>query len=59
MYFEASLTPQEIIIEADTEEEFKEKIKRIPIEKFIFKHNRISKEKLEKELQDRNVFLKL
>ena len=59
MYFEASLTPQEIFIEAEDEDEFKEKIKHISIENFIYKSNRISKEKLQKELANRHIFLKL
>ena len=59
MYFEASLTPEKIIIEAETEEEFKEKIKKIPIENFIFQFIKINKDQLKNELEDRHVFLKL
>ena len=59
MYFVASLVPESVIIEADNEEDFKEKIKHIPIERFVYHHDRVSKEKIEKELAKRYVFLNI
>lgn len=58
MYFEVSLVPKDLIIEAENEEELKEMFKKITIENLIFSYPRISKEKFEKILKQRHIYLK-
>jgi len=58
MYFNASLVPRDLIIEADNEQEFKERCKRISIEHLVFSWKQISKEDFKKEMKERHVFVK-
>ena len=58
MYFEVSLVPNDLIIEAENEDELKEIFKRITIEKLVFSYPRISKEKLTNVLHQRHIYLK-
>lgn len=59
MYFQISLVPRDLIIEAENEYELKDKIKKITIENLVFSSGRITKEKFKEELESRYVYLKL
>lgn len=59
MYFQISLVPRDLIIEAENEDELKDKIKKITIENLIFSYPRITKEKFKEEMESRYVYLKL
>jgi len=58
MYFITSLIPRDLVIEADTEKEFKERCKHITIEHLVFSWKKMSKEDFKKEMKERHVFLK-
>lgn len=58
MFFEVSLVPKDIIIEADNEKELQEIFKRISIEKLVFSYPRISKEKFDHIMKSRHIYLK-
>jgi len=58
LYFNTSLVPSDLIIEADSEKEFKEKCKRITIEHLVFSWKQMSKEDFKNEMKERHVFLK-
>ncbi len=59
MYFQISLVPRDLIIEAENEDELKDKIKKITIENLVFSSGRITKEKFKEEMESRYVYLKL
>jgi predicted dinucleotide-utilizing enzyme len=58
MYFTASLIPRDLVIEADSEQDFKEICKRITIEHLVYSWGTLSKEKFVNELKSRHIFLK-
>jgi len=58
MFFRTSLIPRDLIIEADSEEDFKEICRRVTIEHLVFSWESLSIEKFQKELKSRHVFLK-
>lgn len=58
MFFEVSLIPKDLIIEAENEEELKEILKKITIENLVFSSPRINKEKFDKILKERYIYLK-
>lgn len=58
MFFRISLVPQDLIIEAENENELKEKTKRITVENLVWKTVRINKEDLKKELKSRYIYMK-
>lgn len=59
MFFRISLVPQDLIIEAENENELKEKTKRITIENLVWKTVRLNKEDLKKELKSRYIYMKI
>ena len=59
MYFQISLVPRDLIIEAENEYELKDKIKKITIENLVFSSGRITKEKFKEEMESRYVYLKM
>lgn len=58
MYFTASLVPKDIIIEADSEEDFQEKLKRITIKDLVFTWGKMSKEDFKREMRSRYIYVK-
>jgi len=58
LFFRISLVPQDLIIEAEDENELKEKTKRITVENLVWKTVRINKEDLKKELKSRYIYMK-
>ena len=51
--------PRDLIIEAENEDELKDKTKKITIENLVFSSARITKERFKEEMESRYVYLKL
>jgi len=58
VFFRISLVPQDLIIEAENENELQEKTKRITIDNLVWKTVRLNKEDLKKELKSRYIYTK-
>ena len=58
MFFRISLVPRDLIIEAENENELKEKTKRITIGNLVWKTVRLNKEDLKKEMRSRYIYMK-
>ena len=58
VFFRISLVPQDLIIEAENENELQEKTKRITVENLVWKTVRLNKEDLKKELKSRYIYTK-
>jgi len=59
LYFQVSLVPKDLIIEADDEDELKELFKKITIKDIVWSYPRLSKEKFKEEMKSRYVYLKI
>ena len=58
VFFNVSLVPRDLVIEAESEADFKERCKHIPIEHLVFSWKQMSKKDFKNELKTRRVFLK-
>lgn len=58
-FYEAFLTPQGIIIEAEDEEHLKMKLKAISVSGFIFDQRQVPKDEIIKELKKRHIYINL
>lgn len=58
MFFRISLVPQDLIVEAENENELKEKTKRITVENLVWKTVRLNKEDFKKEMRSRYIYMK-
>lgn len=59
MFFEAFLALKPLIIEANNEEDFQNKLKSISIENLVFDHKQVAKADVVKELKKRYIFIDL
>jgi len=58
LFFTASLVPKDLIIEADSEEDFQEKLKRITIKDLVFTWTQMNKEDFKREMRSRYIYMK-
>ena len=58
MHYEISLVPKDLIVEANSEEDLKERLKHISVDGLVFSYKAINKDDLRRILKERHIYPK-